>query len=526
MRFLRNILMWLAVTLLPMGSLYADELPFTDVLPWDTYHSAVRQLYEAGIITDTFDHVFRPHDTIDRDAFTALVLGASCQSCTLPTVDDIIRFRSDPFPDVTKANRYFYCISRSKVSDIVQGYMIDPNTGIAWCQDGVTSTRTLFCPSDRISRIEATAMLLREADLWDDTRNQDVPRTIAITDVSDYWYGYAKKGIETGLIHFWSGGKIYPDDSVTRWEFAIMAARTLRMNQCSPLEETLALTIDMEEDGGNYTFRGVTEDIWSAMYVWNFYNMATNESLTQSGKSLSSVTLGTGSWIITLTVTDSAGNTGTSTQNLSVWSGNSAITSSITVSNLTPFAGEWVVFDATITGGTPPYESYWNFSDGSQSIEKTVVHTFTTAWYYSVTYMVRDETGDTSVSKLVIHVLPFEDSDGDGIIDTDDRCPHVQWPSENAWCPLLPWDTAENPIGRTIDWYESAVDTLTSENICLANRVRGSSAILGTTSCASCPCEFTLDSMNPLEACDIILPVILSPDKNSLYSRGNTYQIQ
>lgn len=32
--------------------------------------------------------------------------------------------------------------------------------------------------------------------------------------------------------------------------------------------------------------------------------------------------------------------------------------------------------------------------------------------------------------------------------------------------------------------------------------------------------------MNPLEACDIILPVILSPDKNSLYSRGNTYQIQ
>lgn len=46
--------------------------------------------------------------------------------------------------------------------------------------------------------------------------------------------------------------------------------------------------------------------------------MATNESLTQSGKSLSSVTLGTGSWIITLTVTDSAGNTGTSTQNLSV----------------------------------------------------------------------------------------------------------------------------------------------------------------------------------------------------------------
>ncbi len=40
-----------------------------------------------------------------------------------------------------------------------------------------------------------------------------------------------------------------------------MAARTLRMNQCSPLEETLALTIDIEENDGNYTFRGVTEDI-------------------------------------------------------------------------------------------------------------------------------------------------------------------------------------------------------------------------------------------------------------------------
>ena len=46
--------------------------------------------------------------------------------------------------------------------------------------------------------------------------------------------------------------------------------------------------------------------------------MTTDESLTQSGKNLSDMTLGAGSWIITLTVTDSAGNTGTSTQNLSV----------------------------------------------------------------------------------------------------------------------------------------------------------------------------------------------------------------
>ena len=43
--------------------------------------------------------------------------------------------------------------------------------------------------------MEAAAMLLRQANLWNEDLNKTLSKTIVINDISDYWYGYAVKGI-------------------------------------------------------------------------------------------------------------------------------------------------------------------------------------------------------------------------------------------------------------------------------------------------------------------------------------------
>jgi hypothetical protein len=51
-----------------------------------------------------------------------------------------------------------------------------------------------FCAANNITRIEAAAILLRRANLWDDTlNNSNFDRIFSIPDASTYWYGYAKK---------------------------------------------------------------------------------------------------------------------------------------------------------------------------------------------------------------------------------------------------------------------------------------------------------------------------------------------
>jgi hypothetical protein len=36
-------------------------------------------------------------------------------------------------------------------------------------------------------------MLLRQAGIWDDTKNITPPKKITINDISPYWYGYGEK---------------------------------------------------------------------------------------------------------------------------------------------------------------------------------------------------------------------------------------------------------------------------------------------------------------------------------------------
>ena len=66
-------------------------------------------------------------------------------------------------------------------------------TGKSTCQDGQKFSSSTFCEKNRTSRIESVAMLLRQANLWNDTLNNNYSKKIEISDVSPYWQGYAEK---------------------------------------------------------------------------------------------------------------------------------------------------------------------------------------------------------------------------------------------------------------------------------------------------------------------------------------------
>lgn len=311
----------------------ASELPFTDVSSKDFYYSDLKHMYDAGVIGDTVDHLFRPDGLLPRDEFVGIAVGVSCQNCLSPSIEDIIRYRTDPFIDILKTNRYFYCISYAQEKEIVRGYTLDA-TGKTQCQNGQTFEKVPFCGENNITRIEAAAVLLRQSGLWNESLNENsYEKKTVLQDVDDYWYGYAQKAVESGLVRIDANGKIFPNEYITRKEFVTMASRIFTINMCSVknFDETPADFIstiqifDKEKkncsDSESITvFPNSTETVYDfggyatgnialpLQYDWTFTNRTTGEQKFATGSCLDNFDLGSGGdWVLKLVVTDSLG---------------------------------------------------------------------------------------------------------------------------------------------------------------------------------------------------------------------------
>lgn len=210
----------------------AAELPFGDVSSKDVYYADLKHMYEAGVIGDSPDNLFHPDGLLPRDEFVGIVVGVSCKKCVYPSPSDILRYTLNPFADIFKQNRYFYCISYAKEKEIVRGYTLD-SEGKTQCQDGKSFSEVPFCPSNSITRIEAAAVLLRQAGLWSEAYNTSgFEKRMTLPDVDAYWYGYAQKAIESGLIVQDKDKKVFPNEYITRKEFVTMASKIFTINMC------------------------------------------------------------------------------------------------------------------------------------------------------------------------------------------------------------------------------------------------------------------------------------------------------
>lgn len=254
-----------------------------------------------------------------------------------------MKYRDVPFLDFEKKSPYFYCVSYAKEKEIVFGYSIPGNSSYA-CQDGKSWEGVPFCAKNRTSRIEAAAMLLRQAGLWNDALNSEAfQKKYEIADVEGYWYGYAQKGIEAGILSLGSDKALRPDEYVTKREFVTMAAAIYSLNMCeaktalnpfsgpsansssdSAGSDSMASEIRVQNaaescsdsardsqlndrNATEYNFYGMP-DVPGGTYVWEFVPAdGSGETVRDEGRCLSRKSLPAGRWIARLTVTDSSG---------------------------------------------------------------------------------------------------------------------------------------------------------------------------------------------------------------------------
>jgi len=113
-----------------------------------------------------------------------------------------------------------------------------------------------------------------------------------------------------------------------------------------------------------------------------------------------------GTYLATLTVTDTSGNVTTAHAQVSVTSsvsGSLQATASTTVtSGVAPLT---VNFHAGVAGGTAPFDYLWSFGDGAASTEAAPSFVYTAAGSYAAILVVTDATGATALSFVNVQVF-------------------------------------------------------------------------------------------------------------------------
>jgi PKD repeat protein len=179
--------------------------------------------------------------------------------------------------------------------------------------------------------------------------------------------------------------------------------------------ETISFAADASGGTGPYTVN------------WNFGD----DSEESDEQTVSHTFTEAGNYTVTLTATDSTGETATDTLEITVEESSEepatdeeplatdeeplatdeeplateSLAAEITSNSTSGNAPATFSFDANASGGTGPYTVNWNFGDDSEeSDEESVVHTFTEADNYTVTLTVTDSEDQTATDTLEITV--------------------------------------------------------------------------------------------------------------------------
>lgn len=528
--------------------LSASVFPFSDVKTSDSSYAWVKLLYDNGIIYDNGSGLFYPDEPIGRDLFVWLATSVSCKKCLIPSTQDIISYQISPFSDLLKNNPNYYCIAYAAEQDIIQWYPIDEN-GTITCQNGIQNSSVSFCPDNNTTRIEAAAILLRQAGIWDDAKNTSFSKTYNFSDVTPYWYGYAEKWVESGILQIQDSNHIYPDAIITRGEFATMAGIILAYNQCAILDNQNSIASDMVVrqangeiiektvfDIGTTDILSVISSQWDWAKKWTLTNPITGEILTGNGDTYPLISVGVGKWIseVELIDKDTLAIMSTAKSTIVIVANNeytdTMLSVDIEADPLIAKKYQNINISAIVMGGAGAYIYAWDFGDGTQwTISGDTQHIYTQAGSYTITLTVIDGWGNTSQSSLVVVIGNDKDKDDDGILDVNDTCPDVFGIAENKGCPVV----ATRQYGETISSLLAGITNSTEHtllsgiqtNACLLRKNSTNGLIIAEPICDKCPCDNKVNILSQIRACDILFPTILSPDASLIYSRGGFYQI-
>lgn len=538
------------ILFISINNVYAVDtnFPFVDVKPQDELYKDLSTLYNNHVIKVPEDKLFHPDSLIPRDEFVWIVVWIWCRECINPSSEDFIKYNTLPFLDVEITNPYFYCISAWKEDWIIQWYLLNDKQEYT-CQNNQSYKEVPFCPANNITRIEATTVLLRSAKIWNDELNSKVTKTITISDVDDKWYWFAKKWIEVWILKKDENNKIYPNEYINKREFVHMAVKIFWMNFCEVKTNKNSLSWDIKiynKDNANscslawneseldtpsisvYDIVWFTESNWDFDYSWEFRNSTTWETKTAAWKCLNDYDLITNwKWIIKLTIKDKNSSRSTTAYSQIYVSKWQKWQLSVSINAMPIYWEEplQVNLSSIVKWNIWKTEYFWDFGDYEYSDQINPFHRFNLSWIYTVSLKVRDSEWNTWIAQLVVEVTKNIDSDWDWILDKNDKCPKVIWQKDNYWCPKVSeYNNFENN-GNNSNNSNNSGKTKSNYSACQSSRVNQYWSIEWTLSCYSCPCSFSADFLSTLRSCDIIFPAITSPNKHTLFSRWNIFQV-
>jgi len=171
-------------------------------------------------------------------------------------------------------------------------------------------------------------------------------------------------------------------------------------DQTAPSADVVANATSVETgEAVAFDGSGSTDNVGVASYEWAF-----GDGTTETGEESSHSFSAEGTYEVTLTVTDAAGNTDTATVTVDV-TADSAPTADLSANATSVSLDEPIEFDASASSDDDGIASYdWTFGDGATATGQTVSHAYDAPGDYTVTLTVTDTAGQTDTATTRISV--------------------------------------------------------------------------------------------------------------------------
>lgn len=137
----------------------------------------------------------------------------------------------------------------------------------------------------------------------------------------------------------------------------------------------------------------VTGGTGSYTYKWDF-----GYGATSNDQNPTQTYTNPGTYSVTLTVTDSAGNTQTASQTITIYPAMSVTISANPTQGNNPLD---VSFSSSVTGGSGSYTYSWNFGDGATDTSANPAHTYNSVGSYTVRLSVTDAANAQVLSNQI-----------------------------------------------------------------------------------------------------------------------------
>ncbi len=283
-------------------------------------------------------------------------------------------------------------------------------------------------------------------------------------------------------------------------------------------------------------FWNVSLPIWDTIskensYIWRFYNYNTWEEIKKYWKYLDNYDfLKDWDYRVFLRVISDKGNTWEVYNDINISSNQNENNNKLSIIANPIF---WkspllVKFESIFSFDSIDNSYLWDFWDWSTSIWKNSDHIFKEPWIYKVTLNLKDKDWEIYTSTVNINVVweleEIWDYDKDWINDLLDICPQVKWLIENKWCPVF--DDFCSSDTDCKNWYYCKSWICSPKQVSTNCEYKWGDLITWNVVCNSCPCNNFVDFNAVLRKCDKIFPAIVSPDKKTIYSKWNYYEIK